>query len=51
MPVKIRFHPKIYEKEQTFFHITSEDLSKGLIDPNDRILIFVDVNELLGQEA
>ncbi len=37
MPVKIRFHPKIYEKEQTFFHITSEDLSKGLIDPNDRI--------------
>lgn len=36
-PVKIRFHPKVCDKEQTFFHITSEDMTKDCIDPNDRI--------------
>lgn len=36
-PVRIRYHPMVCGKEQAFFHITSTDLTKDCIDPNDRI--------------
>jgi hypothetical protein len=36
-PVKIRKHPMILGKEQTFFHITSVDQTFNPKDPNDRI--------------